>query len=255
MPHRQPQSRNEPTIREVQAQWMAHAVKVYKAEQENPAGAKPKSLRTVCDEVQAECKRETGVDITLNHGTLRNHVNGGTPIAQFNSEKAWLSDTEAKHVISFAVDTARRGFPLSHKQIEEHMEEILRVRLGDSFRPEGLGHNWTNRFVSKHSDQLGTYWSQPLEHVRSGAVNPTTKEAWDTLLGSTIEKFKIEPDCLYAEDESGFLSSLGVKEKVIGPARAKNVYQRRDGNRETMTVLVTICADGTSLPPTVILKG
>jgi DMSO/TMAO reductase YedYZ molybdopterin-dependent catalytic subunit len=30
---------------------------------------------------------------------------------------------------------------------------------------------------------------------------------------------------------------------------------RRDGNRENITVVVTMCADGEEIPPTIIYKG
>jgi hypothetical protein len=46
-----------------------------------------------------------------------------------------------------------------------------------------------------------------------------------------------------------------VTERVIGPAGAKIQHQQRSGNRENITVLPTICTDGTSVPPIVIYKG
>ncbi|TFK17583.1 hypothetical protein FA15DRAFT_317396 [Coprinopsis marcescibilis] len=45
------------------------------------------------------------------------------------------------------------------------------------------------------------------------------------------------------------------RERVIGGKRPGPQYQQRTGNRENITVLVPICADGSSLPPGVILKG
>ncbi|KIK20325.1 hypothetical protein PISMIDRAFT_106027 [Pisolithus microcarpus 441] len=42
---------------------------------------------------------------------------------------------------------------------------------------------------------------------------------------------------------------------MIGPAKQKMQYQQRDGNKETITVMVTICADGSTILPTCIYKG
>ncbi|KIK93752.1 hypothetical protein PAXRUDRAFT_39500, partial [Paxillus rubicundulus Ve08.2h10] len=42
---------------------------------------------------------------------------------------------------------------------------------------------------------------------------------------------------------------------VIGAAKWKIQYQQHDGNRENITVMVTICADGDSIAPTIIYKG
>ncbi|RPD71538.1 CENP-B protein, partial [Lentinus tigrinus ALCF2SS1-7] len=65
----------------------------------------------------------------------------------------------------------------------------------------------------------------------------------------------IEPDCIYGSDEVGFSTSLGQKERVIGGKGKTVQHQVRDGNRENITVIPTICADGTAIPPLVIFKG
>ncbi|KAI9058893.1 CENP-B protein, partial [Trametes sanguinea] len=65
----------------------------------------------------------------------------------------------------------------------------------------------------------------------------------------------IEPDCIYGTDEVGFTTSLGQKERVIGKAGKSIQHQVRGGNRENITVIPTICADGSSIPPLVIFKG
>ena len=66
---------------------------------------------------------------------------------------------------------------------------------------------------------------------------------------------ELADELVYGADETGVQTGIGVTERVIGQARAKMQYQQRSGNRENITVLPTICADGTSLPPTVIYKG
>lgn len=60
---------------------------------------------------------------------------------------------------------------------------------------------------------------------------------------------------LFAMDETG--SGLGVagKMKVVGAARQAIQHIRQDGNRENVTIMVTICADGTRLRDTIIFKG
>jgi len=41
----------------------------------------------------------------------------------------------------------------------------------------------------------------------------------------------------------------------MGARKAGPQYPQRGGNRENITVIVTICADGTTTPPAVIFKG
>ena len=42
---------------------------------------------------------------------------------------------------------------------------------------------------------------------------------------------------------------------VFGARQKAAPYQQRSGTRENITVIVTICADGTSMPLAVIFKG
>ena len=92
-----------------------------------------------------------------------------------------------------------------------------------------------------------------MDSNRARAVNETTHREWFEILGKTLED--VNPDCIWAADETGFQPGSGQKERVIGCAGKNGTYQQRDGNRENITVIVTIGADGSSIPPTVIFKG
>ena len=49
---------------------------------------------------------------------------------------------------------------------------------------------------------------------------------------------------------------LGVKECVYGDTEKTFQHQKRSGGRENITVVATICADGTAtVPPAVIYKS
>lgn len=56
-------------------------------------------------------------------------------------------------------------------------------------------------------------------------------------------------------DESGFPPSDQRVQRIVGQRGAKRQHKTRSANRENVTVLVTICADGTALKPTIIFKG
>ncbi|KAF8239637.1 hypothetical protein L208DRAFT_1201091, partial [Tricholoma matsutake] len=59
----------------------------------------------------------------------------------------------------------------------------------------------------------------------------------------------------HAADESGFFPAGGTQERVIGAKGNTAQHQQGDGGHENTTVIVTICADGTSLKPAMIFKG
>ena len=208
--------------------------------------------RSVAMKWMERCRKETGHEIRINHQTIINRAKNKTS-ARTNAARSWLTPEEAELVIAFIVEVGHRGFPLSHRRLKEHVDEILRARLGPEF--PGVGKRWTNRFIEKWSKRIRTAWSTPLEQKRGRAVNPTTNEAWFDLLERTKEEFGIVEETTWGTDEFGCNGATGQKERVIGAAGAKLHYQQVGGSRENITVIVTICADGTSIPPAVIFKG
>ncbi|KAF9225130.1 hypothetical protein BS17DRAFT_807511 [Gyrodon lividus] len=147
------------------------------------------------------------------------------------------------------------GFPLTHKTLKLHIDTLLHARLGEAFPETGVGHNWTDRFTTCHADRIAQYWSSPLDTACGQAVNPHTHKAWCNLLKEMLEREKIEEDCLWAADETGFQPGGRTRQCVFGPAKKKIQHQQHNGNRENITVMVTICADGEDIAPTVIYKG
>ncbi|KAF8551421.1 hypothetical protein OG21DRAFT_1417964, partial [Imleria badia] len=72
------------------------------------------------------------------------------------------------------------------------------------------------------------------------AVNEHTNSAWFNLLGNTIQTHKIEHNCVWAADETGFQPGGGLSQQVIGAAKKQVQHQQHDGNQENITVMVTI---------------
>ncbi|KLO04438.1 hypothetical protein SCHPADRAFT_917911 [Schizopora paradoxa] len=71
-------------------------------------------------------------------------------------------------------------------------------------------------------------------------------------LESTIKEYNIDFDCIYGADEAGFMPGCACTSKVIGKAGKKTQHRKESGNQQLITVMLTICADGTSIPPLVI---
>lgn len=91
-------------------------------------------------------------------------------------------------------------------------------------------------------------------------MNSNTNTAWFKLLGETLQTGDngqpIAPECIWAADEVGFQPTTSTaQECVIGAAKKRVQHQQQGGGRENTTVIVTIGADGSSLPPAVIFKG
>ncbi|KAG2347929.1 hypothetical protein BDR05DRAFT_875178 [Suillus weaverae] len=144
--------------REEKEKVMAHAVAKCQAELAKLSSEKKQGLCKVCIDVQKAYLKETGQLISLNHNTLANLTKGGVQLSKFNSSmKSWLTPTETNKVLKYIVEMARCGFLLSHKCLKEHVDEICRAQLGDAFPESGVGKNWTQCFIEKHSEHLQAY--------------------------------------------------------------------------------------------------
>jgi hypothetical protein len=234
---------------------MRCAVLCYKQEQTKTDDSKKLGLRAVCKKVSDDYFVQTKRRVELDYSTLGRWVKGGKSLAESNAEKSWLFAEEADNIISYAVENANRGFPFSHRRLREHVNAICRARLSDKFPSGGVGFQWPYRFVERHSSQLTTYWSRPLDTARSRAVNPNTKELYFDLLEETVNHHNIPEELRYGVDETGILPGGGTTERVIG-GRGKSVqHQQRSGDRENITVIPIICADGTAPTPVILFKG
>lgn len=119
-----------------------------------------------------------------------------------------------------------------------------------------MGKHWVDHFIMKHSDCIKTVDSTLLKDKRGCAMNPeNTKELW-VLLKEAQAKPGVHTETMFGSDEVGVPQCSEEHEHVvtsqdhIGPQ-----FKEHAGIQENTTIIVTICADGTTLPPAVIFKG
>jgi hypothetical protein len=81
-------------------------------------------------------------------------------------------------------------------------------------------------------------------------------ERYFLVVGKKVEEYNILPENTYNMDEKGFLLGKITKAKRVFPkdlkASGKLLAAGQDGSREWITVVATICGDGTALPPLLI---
>jgi hypothetical protein len=74
-----------------------------------------------------------------------------------------------------------------------------------------------------------------------------------------IEHYNITMENIYNWDEKGFLIGLAHALKRIMTQEAYDQFRiraaKQDGSREFISLLATICADGTKVPPALIYQG
>ncbi len=79
------------------------------------------------------------------------------------------------------------------------------------------------------------------------------------LVEEKIVRYDVEPENRYNMDEKGFMiGAVGRTKRVFSKRQYKKKQYRQSlqgGNREWITVLATVCANGTSLPPHLMYKA
>ncbi|KAJ3809578.1 hypothetical protein EV368DRAFT_44395, partial [Lentinula lateritia] len=68
-----------------------------------------------------------------------------------------------------------------------HTDQIAQARHGENFPVEGVGKKWKSYFISEHSDRIGMYWAQPIDHSQACTFNPLSRPylACHPSIGST----------------------------------------------------------------------
>jgi hypothetical protein len=193
-------------------------------------------------------------EFDVSKSTLQRLVmGGGVSMSAFNAGKQRLTPAEERVLVDFALESADRGFPLTHANLYKAADDILTSRLGDEH--VSLGHNWVDVFLNRHREELQTHWSKPLDTQRGRALNPTNVKLWFDLVKENIVDKDILPHNIYGMDESGFSPSDQGRQRVIGRCGTKTQHKQGGADRENVTAIVTICTDGTVLQPAIIFKG
>ncbi|KAF8236324.1 DDE-domain-containing protein, partial [Tricholoma matsutake] len=103
--------------------------------------------------------------------------------------------------------------------------------------------------------ELKVKWSSTLEKCHAASLNPTLVNEFYDLLEEMINTYHIPAENIYNMDEKGIQLGIGQKVKAFIDRDQKDVYSIQDGNRELVTVIETVSADGLCLQPSVIFQG
>ena len=215
------------------------AVDAYLQEQELPEGTKRRGLRPISEQYNVQWR------------TLGRLVKGGVSMSAFNASKRKLTFAEEHVLVDFILASSDRAMPPTLKKVAEHANGILEAR-GIDFEP--VGESWVGRFLDRYREEIQTHWSRPLAMERAKALNKDVVKHWFELIKLHVIEKDIRPENIYGMDESGFPPSDQGVQRVVGRRGSKIQHKAGSANRENVTVLVTICADGTALKPTIIFK-
>ena len=185
---------------------------------------------------------------------LQRYITGkGRTRAEYSETQQKITPNEEIVLINFILESADRGFPLQHREICQFANTILQSHLGSAYEP--VSKSWIFRFLDRHHNKLQSHWSKPLDTQRARSLNPDAVKSWFDLVEENIVRAGIAKENIYGMDESGFPMAYTGKERVVGARGTKIQHKQGGADRENVTALVTICADGSTPKPLIIFKG
>jgi hypothetical protein len=172
-------------------------------------------------------------------------------------DKRWhlykLTQCEEDSLVEWVLSMDLRGAAPRPSTIRE-MANILLAARGQT-PPPTVGVNWISTFV-KRREELQSRYSRRYNYQRAQNEDPRSLRVWFESVRRVVEENGILAEDIYNFDETGFAMGLISAQKVVTRAE---YYSRRSilqpGNREWVTAIEAICADGYSLPPCVIFAG
>ena len=177
--------------------------------------------------------------------TLTNQWNGTPTWKEGHTHELLLTPAQEEVLVDWVKVMGRRGIPLTATAITDYVNDIV----GHAF-----GESWVRHFKACHPE-LKVKWSSTLEKCCAASLNPTLVNEFYNLLEETINTYNIPAENIYNMDEKGIQLGIGQKVKAFVDRDQKDVYSIQDGNRELVTVIKTVSADGLCLQPSVIFQG
>ncbi|RKL09147.1 hypothetical protein BFJ70_g16698 [Fusarium oxysporum] len=118
-----------------------------------------------------------------------------------------------------------------------------------------VGKRWAMNFIKRQPD-LKTYFQQRYDYKRARCEDPTIIRDWFRLVQNTIAKYGIRSDDIHNFDETGFMMGMiGSGVVVTGAERRGKPKSVQPGNREWVTVIQAINAEGRAIDPFIVVTG
>ncbi|CAG8971695.1 hypothetical protein HYALB_00003163 [Hymenoscyphus albidus] len=171
------------------------------------------------------------------YSTTYDRVKGAIPQRDFRPRNQKLTDLEESALIQWMLSMEARGLPVRKDSIRQMADLLLEKRTG------------------RH-DSLRTKYTRKYDYKRAKCEDPTIIRDWFRLVHNIVAKYGILAEDIYNFDETGFQMGVIATAKVVtGSEYTGRAIHIQPGNREWVTVVESICADGWVLPPMVIFEG
>jgi len=182
--------------------------------------------------------------------TLRRRRAGIPSRRDYTPSSKRLTDLEESVIIKHIIDLDSRGFSPRLGAIRDIANQLLTARA-----QAPVGKNWPDNFV-RRTPELKMRFNRKYDYQRAKNEDPEAIVAWFELVRNTIAKYGITDDDIYNFDEIGFMMGIIATAKVITASeRRYRPKAVQPGNREWVTVIQGVNAQGWAIPPFIIFAG
>lgn len=189
--------------------------------------------------------RRAATDYGVPRTTLQDRMNGVLTRTAAHAHQQALTPAQESILVDWVKAQGRRGVPLTLATVTDYASDIAGKSVGES---------WPRRFRIRHPD-LAVKMTSPLEECRAAALNPAAVAGFYDILEELTAEFAIPPSNIYNMDEKGIQMGIGSKTAVLVDRNQKTISSIEQGTRDLVTILETVCADGTALHPSVIFEA
>jgi hypothetical protein len=142
-----------------------------------------------------------------------------------------------------------------HQGTKIHIKLAANSILRATGSTRQLDLQWARRWFLRHKAWYKTIRAKTLAVERKAAHRKEDLELHFKEFSDAIMKYGIESADIYNMDETGFRIGVIAGRVVITHLSTKAVYLADPDNRESITAVKTVCADCSTIPPMLILKG
>jgi hypothetical protein len=135
------------------------------------------------------------------------------------------------------------------------MASILATQGTESTTPLSVGQCWVSQFIKRYDD-LQSKYNCKYDYQRAKCEDPTLIQGWFKCIEDTKAQYGILDEDIWNFDETGCQIGVITTAKVVTRTdRAGRPRTVQPGNREWVTIIETISAQGDTIPPLVIFEA
>jgi hypothetical protein len=185
--------------------------------------------------------------------SLRNHLYGLVTTRQRGS-LAVLKEEEEHKLVQYLFKMQDLGHPLTPGQLRLKVALATQTRETPWSAVGAPGRSWLRSFKQRHPE-VSSRKSQGLEIGRARGLCPSSAASLYCNLEQLYTAFTYPPSHIWNCDESGVQAGRSGGATVLAKTESRSVHSIEPDQREHLSVLSCINAEGGSIPNFYILKG